>query len=142
SRIEGGALRPEKDWYSIDEVIQEVIQRLEHTLADHPLTMRIEDDLPLIPLDFAEIDQVLTNLLENVRKHTPAGTAISVEAQRAGNDVRVQIADNGPGVPAEHLAHIFDKLYRVGMSVAAGAHTGHAKDIGLGLAITKGLVET
>src|SRR5205085_3526285 len=69
SRIEGGALRPEKDWYSIAEVIQAVAQRLEPNLAGHPLTIKVQDDLPLMLLDFSEIDQVLTNLVENAIKY-------------------------------------------------------------------------
>ena len=65
SRIEGGALHPEKDWYSIGEVIETVVQRLESQLSDHPLEVQIEEDIPLVLLDFTQIEQVLTNLLEN-----------------------------------------------------------------------------
>jgi two-component system sensor histidine kinase KdpD len=134
SRIEGGALRPEKDWYSIAEVIGAVAQRLEPNLAGHPLNTSVQDDLPLTLLDFSEIDQVLTNLVENAIKYTPPGAPISVAARHAGDNIEVRVADGGPGVPSEHLPYLFDKFYRVdGRKPGTG--------IGLGLAISKGLVE-
>jgi two-component system sensor histidine kinase KdpD len=136
SRIEGGALRPEKDWYSIAEVIEAVVQRLEPALADHPLTKAIQEDLPLTLLDFSEMDQVLTNLLENAIRYTPPGTPIFVGARLVndGSNIEVTMADGGLGVPPEHMSHLFDKFYQV-----SGERSG--KGVGLGLAISKGLVE-
>jgi two-component system sensor histidine kinase KdpD len=134
SRIEGGALQPEKDWYAIEEVIGGVVQRLEPRLAAHPVRVQVEPDLPLLRLDFSEIDQVLTNLVENALKYTLPGTAITITARRAGATVEVTVADNGPGVPAEDLRYLFDKFYRVDKRVRTGG-------TGLGLAISKGLIE-
>jgi two-component system sensor histidine kinase KdpD len=134
SRIEGGALRPEKDWYAVGEVIDAVVGRLESRLGGHPLTVDVAPDIPLVPLDFTEIDQVISNLLENALKYTPPGTPIQIQARRAGDQVEIVVADKGPGVPPEHLAHLFDKFYRTG-SVRP------AHGMGLGLAISKGLVE-
>ena len=57
-----------------------MVQRLAARLADHPLTVDAAADLPLVPLDFVKIDQVLTNLLENALKYTPPGTPIAVRA--------------------------------------------------------------
>ncbi len=134
SRIEGGALHPEKDWYSIDEVITAVVTRLESRLARYQVTVEIAPDLPLIPLDFTEIDQVMTNVLENALKYTPLETAIRITAGRQNEAILVSVADSGPGVPPEHLARLFDKFYRVdGLTRPQG--------MGLGLAISKGLIE-
>ena len=134
SRIEAGALRPEKEWYAIGEVIEAVLQRLEATLSGRPVTTDIEGDLPLVLLDFTEIDQVITNLLENAAKYTPPGTPVSIEAHRAGDTIEVSVSDQGDGVPTDHLANLFSKFYRV---------DGHKqiKGMGLGLAISRGLVE-
>jgi two-component system sensor histidine kinase KdpD len=134
SRIEGGALRPEKDWYAVGEVIDAVVGRLESRLGGHLLTVDVAPDIPLVPLDFTEIDQVITNLLENALKYTPPGTPIQIQARRAGDQVEIVVADRGPGVPPEHLAHLFDKFYRTG-----SVRPMHG--MGLGLAISKGLVE-
>jgi len=132
SRIEGGALHPEKDWYSIGEVIESVVQRLEARADEHPVAIQIEPDLPLLLIDFAQIDQVITNILENAIRYTPAGTRIDVRAYRTDSNIQVEIEDRGP-VPREHLPHLFDKFYQV----QKGSRTG----TGLGLAIARGLVE-
>jgi two-component system sensor histidine kinase KdpD len=134
SRIEGGALHPQKEWYSIAEVIGGVVQRLEPRLGTRPLMVEIEPNLPLVPLDYTEIDQVLTNLLENALKYTPPEAALRITARREDGTIAVSVADNGPGVPTEHLARLFDKFYRVeGRTRPQG--------LGLGLAISKGLIE-
>lgn len=134
SRIEGGALRPEKDWYSVTEVIEAVVQRLEPGLAGRPVRVNLQDDLPLTLLDFSEIDQVLTNLLENALKYTPPGAPIDIDARRADDYIEVKVADGGPGVPPEDLPYLFDKFYQV-------SSAQHGTGAGLGLAISKGLIE-
>jgi two-component system, OmpR family, sensor histidine kinase KdpD len=134
SKIEGGALRPEKDWYSITEVIEAVMQRLEPNLADHITSVKIQNDLPMTLLDFTEIDQILTNLLENAIKYTPPDAKIEIGARRVGDRIEIKVADAGPGVPIEHLPYLFDKFYQVDRQ-------HRSRGVGLGLAISKGLVE-
>jgi two-component system sensor histidine kinase KdpD len=134
SRIEGGALQIKRDWYAIGEVIETVCERLAPRLADHPVTVDVPPDLPLIPMDFMKIDQVLTNLLENAIKYTPPHTPIRIRAVAWAGMLAVTVADAGPGVTPQHLAHLFDKFYR-----ASGA--GGPPGSGLGLSIVKGMVE-
>ncbi len=134
SRIEGGALHPEKEWYSIAEVVESVVQRLEPRLAQHPLTKDIDKGIPLMLFDFSEIDQVLTNLVENAAKYTPAGAAIHIAARCIDNYLELSVEDRGAGVPAEHLKYLFDKFYRVDKR-------SESPGTGLGLAITRGFVE-
>ena len=93
--------------------------------------------MPLALFDFSEIDQVLTNLIENAAKYTPDGTPITVSARQSGANLEVTVEDTGPGVPPEHLLHIFDKFYRVDRRKEKGVKGG----MGLGLAITKGLID-
>jgi two-component system sensor histidine kinase KdpD len=135
SRIEAGALRPEKDWYPISALVEDVLGRLRPLAADHVIAVDVPDDLPPVLLDYVEIDQVLTNLLENALKYTPRGTLIRVSAHAEGDRLVVEVTDEGPGIPAVALPHLFDKFYRV----AGGA--GQPKGTGLGLAVVKGLVE-
>lgn len=134
SRIEGGALHPEKEWYSVGEVVGSVAQRLEPRLAQHPLTTDVDENIPLLLFDFTEIDQVLTNLVENAIKYTPPGTAIHIAARQRENHVEVSVEDAGAGVSPEHLRHLFDKFYRVDKR-------SESPGTGLGLAITRGFVE-
>jgi two-component system, OmpR family, sensor histidine kinase KdpD len=141
SRIEGGALHPEKDWYSLGEVIGAVAQRLEPQTSDHPLKVDIEALMPLLLLDFSQIEQVLTNILENAIKYTPAGTHITLRARQEGANIAVSVADTGDGVAEEHIPHLFDKFYRVPYDRTNVRDSGRKKGTGLGLAISKGLVE-
>lgn len=132
-RIEAGQLRPHKELCAVSEVIDRVLDRLATTLTDHPVATLISSDLPRIPFDVVEIDEVLTNLLENAVKYTPAGTPLRISAVRDGALIRISLADRGPGIAAEHLPHLFDRYYRV--------HAGDNGGSGLGLAIAKGIVE-
>lgn len=136
SRIEAGRMRPHKEPYSIAELVDTVLERLQGQLAGHPLTVCIEPDLPPVPIDVVQIDEVLTNLLENAVKYTPSGTPIELSARRAGRHVEVEVEDRGPGIPSEHLPHLFSRFYRV-ITGTPGAGSG----TGLGLAIVKGIVE-
>ena len=134
SRIEGGALRPQRDWYDVGELIREVVGRLRAVLADRHVDLLVDDGLPPLSIDYLMIDQVLTNLLENAVKYTPPGTPIEARAQRAGTVVRVSVVDHGPGIPANKRRSVFDKFSRLEpRSTISGS--------GLGLAVSRGLVE-
>ncbi len=134
SRIEGGALQPQKNWYDLDELIADVRQRLATRTETHPIRVEIDDQLPLLHFDYVEIANVLNNLVENAVKYTPAGTPIVIAARQIPDAVEVSVHDDGPGIAPEHQARIFEKFYRApGASAAPGT--------GIGLAISKGLVE-
>lgn len=135
SRIEGGMLRPEKGWYDLGALIEDVVGRLRGTTSRHQVTVDVEDDLPPVLLDYVEIDQVLSNLIENAVKYAPAGTAILVRARRSDAELRVVVADQGPGVPAAAMPQLFDPFYRIDRSGPP------VKGLGLGLAVARGLVE-
>jgi two-component system sensor histidine kinase KdpD len=135
SRIEAGVLKPQRAWLSLAEVVGGTLARLRHATEQHRVVVEISDDLPLVPADHVQLDQVFTNLISNSLKYAPAGSTISVTAWPAGGDrVQAQVKNQGPPVPAEHLDHIFDKFYRV---TAADRVTG----TGLGLSICRGIVE-
>lgn len=91
---------------------------------------------PPVEADRRRLAQVVRNLLENAVTHTPAGGTITVHLSEHGERVRLTVTDSGPGIPAEHLANIFERFYRADPSRARA--TGGA---GLGLAIVRQLVE-
>ncbi len=137
TRIQGGALKPEKEWNEVGEVIASVTDRLAPLLQRHPLRVTVASDLPPVAFDFVEIAQVLANLIENGAKYSDPDTEIAITAHRDGQHVRVTVTDHGFGIPPEDLPHIFDTFYRV-------PRAGRARRIGgagLGLAICKGVVE-
>ena len=88
SRIEAGSLRPEMGWYDLGSLVEEVVGRLRFLTAAHEVSVEIPSDLPPIQFDYVEIDQVLTNLIENAIKYTPAGSEIRVTVQRSMKSCR------------------------------------------------------
>lgn len=132
SRIEAGVLRPQKEWRNLDEVVAKAIDDLGDRGRDHRITVQVPQDLPLVPLDFTQIEDVFVNLLDNAVRHAPEGTEIRISARAVDSEAIVQIENGGPSVPADDAADIFNRFYS-----ARGSYHG----VGLGLAICKGLVE-
>jgi two-component system sensor histidine kinase KdpD len=99
----------------------------------------VTDIQPLLPplnVDFVLMENVLTNLLDNAVKYSPAGSTITVRGQRRGDTLCLAVSDQGIGIAPEDHAHVFDKFFRVYAKDSVVAGTG------LGLAICKGIVET
>ncbi|NWF69027.1 MAG: sensor histidine kinase KdpD [Chloroflexi bacterium] len=131
TRLESG-VRLHKEWYPLEEIVGATINRLEPQLQNRPLTTALADDLPPVRVDSLLIEQVLVNLLENAAKYTPAGTPIRLSAW-AAEEVTVEVADQGPGLPPGTEEKIFDKFFRA-LPTAAGG-------IGLGLTICRAIIE-
>jgi len=135
SRIEAGSLCPQKEWHDLAALVDDAVGRLRLLLAAHPVAVDVPENLPPVELDYVQIDQVLSNLLENAARHTPEGTPITVSARLEKEEVRVEVRDEGPGIPPEVLPRLFRPFSRVEMPGARPA------SVGLGLAIARGLVE-
>ena len=135
SRMEGGSLRIEKGWYDLGALVDDVLGRLHLLLARHQVRVAAAEDLPPVHVDYLLIDQVLSNLVENAARYSPAGGEIEITAERYDGEVQVAVADRGPGIPAAALGHIFEPFYR------AGEQGPRTKGSGLGLAVARGLVE-
>jgi CheY-like chemotaxis protein len=102
----------------------------------HPVQLDLDDELPAVRADADRIQQVITNLLSNARKYSPAGGVIRVSAHEANGQVIVTVEDHGLGLPAEALPRLFEKFYRVDNSDRRSI-TG----TGLGLAISRKIVD-
>lgn len=135
SRIEAGSLRAEKSWHDLGALLDDVLARLRPITENHIISTDVQDDLPPVLLDYVQIDQVLSNLIENAVRYTPAGTEIVISARCSGGQLRVEVADRGPGIPQSALPHLFEPFYR------ANSSTTSSKGTGLGLAVARGLVE-
>ena len=134
SRIESGVLKPKLEWNILSEIIEGVLVRMKHLTEEHQIKVEVPESLPLMPVDYVQMEQVLTNLLSNSLKYAPANTTIRIHAQIEDDTVHIQVSNQGPQVPPEHLERIFDKFYRI---TAADRVTG----TGLGLSICKGIIE-
>lgn len=142
TRLEAGAIRVEKEWQPLEEVVGAALARLEASIGDadalttHPVTIELAPDLPLAPIDAVLIEQVLFNLLDNALKYTPPGTPITIRASATARAVTVAVADRGPGLPFGDETRVFDKFYR-----GHGAPGTTRGSVGLGLAICRGMIE-
>ena len=107
-----------------------------------PEALRIEvsiaDDTPRIRGDAARLEQALQNLAANAIRHTPTSGRILLEASRDRDAVCIRVRDTGPGIPAEHLARVFDRFYKVDVSRAG---TSVPSGSGLGLSIVRAIIE-
>ena len=133
ARLESGQVRPRLDWHDARDLVQTTLRELARELGTHPVKMELPDAPLLVRLDFSLMQHALGNLLLNAANHTPAGTAIEIQAQLADDVLRLCVADHGAGIPSEWLPRIFEKFFR-----APSAPTGGS---GLGLTIVKGFVE-
>jgi two-component system sensor histidine kinase KdpD len=134
TRIEAGALKVAREPCDVQDVIGAALQPLDDQLRSRPLTVDVPSDMPLVPLDFVLMAQVLVNLLDNALKYSAPGTPIEVLARLDGTEAHIQVADRGVGIPADDLERVFDKFYRV-------QRPGQVSGTGLGLSICKGIVE-
>ena len=141
TRLDEGFIELRRDWTSVSEITGSVLARLEERLAGHLLVVDIPPDLPLVRADAILIEQALTNLVENAARHTPAGTAVRVSAERRGNELVISVEDRGPGIDERDLEQVFAKFHR-GRSDRRGDRDGeHAgTGVGLGLAICRAVV--
>ena len=103
--------------------------------ADHDIATVIADDLPDLLIDRSKIERAIGNLLINAMKFTPPGGNIKLECKREGDYVAYSVEDSGEGIDAEELPHIFERFYKSHRS------SGDRSGFGLGLAITKNIVE-
>jgi signal transduction histidine kinase len=119
-------------------LIERVATRYQHAAAQAgvALAARAEPELPELRIDVEQLTRVLSNLVSNALRHTPAGGRVSLVARRAERGVELEVADTGQGIPPEHLPNVFERFYRADESrqQASGGS-------GLGLAIVRSIVE-
>jgi len=99
------------------------------------LRQHTDPDLPVLDADPQRLDQVLANLLDNARRHTPPGGHVTVTARHTPGQVEVTVADTGAGIGPEHLPHVFERFYR-----ADAARDRDHGGSGIGLAIVHAIV--
>ena len=131
ARLRAGALVATRVPSAIDEVMESTLNRLRPLLGDREVDIRVGDEVPEVSIDVVQIDQVLTNLIENAIKFTPPRSPVSLVAVGNADGVRVTVFDRGPGIPKEDRGRIFEPFERGRVSVSG---------TGLGLAISNAIV--
>ena len=133
TRMESGEVNLNCEWQSIEELVGSALDRSESALDGHSVSMQLPDDLPLVKVDGALMEQVFVNLFENAGRHTPPGTNITVSAQSSGQRLVVTIQNDGPPFADGESERIFGKFQRAPGTKALG--------FGLGLAISRAILE-
>lgn len=133
SRLESGRISPKLDWCDVHDLSNRVCKALEKDLNKYNLYVNIDDEVPLVKIDFGLMEQVIYNLLHNSTQYAPEGSNIRLKMFYDENNLNIQVMDRGSGFPADEIGLVFNKFYR-----CQGAKTGGT---GLGLSIVKGFVE-
>ena len=123
---------------NLNEVIRDAIESAKVSSPDHTIEMRLPAEDSYVLGDRKRIHQVIANLLENARSHTPAGTKIMVTIDELESSTEVSVSDNGPGLAKEDQERIFERFYRADSSRTRAVKT---EGSGLGLSIVKAIMQ-
>jgi signal transduction histidine kinase len=151
SRIEAGIFNLTLSSVDVKEIINSCVITHQHNAEAyrHELRAELPDELPPVLADRKSLRRVLCGLVENAIKYTPDGGSITVTASSDSNEVKIGITDNGRGILAEDLPHIFEKFYR-GRSLQSSVSTSEAgtmgqaaevPGVGLGLYLARTIIE-
>ena len=137
SRFEGEDLELDLEPVGAGALLDQVVRGLDSQSKAKGLKVICSglDDAPLVLAEQRALEQVLVNLVDNAIKYTPAGGEVRVEVAPEGEDVFIEVANTGPGIPSKHLPRVFERFYRV--------DAGRSRELGgtgLGLSIVKHLV--
>ena len=135
TRIENGTMQLRLSPELIDEIFREALCHLDRRAAEYQITTRLSDDLLMAEMDAQLIIQVIINIVGNAIKYTPSGSHIELRAARQGALVVIEIADDGPGIPDDAKAHLFDMFFTV-----SGERGDSRRGLGLGLSLCKSIV--
>jgi signal transduction histidine kinase len=140
ARLEGGGDTLKREAVPVADLFARVAERHARVVNEREIELSMDSGNGSLAIDgdAARLEQALQNVAANAIRHTPRGGRLSLGAEREGDRIRIIVTDSGPGIPPEHLPHIFDRFYkadgsRAGTTVPSGS--------GLGLSIVHAIVE-
>ena len=134
TRMEAGALRISRKPCELRDVLGVSLEQLKEKIGSRNIRIDIPRDFPEVSMDFSFMMKVFFNLIDNALKYSSADTSIVIKAAPLKDKVRIEIKDQGVGIPRGDLKRIFDKFYRV-------ERPQQITGTGLGLSICKGIIE-
>jgi two-component system sensor histidine kinase KdpD len=133
ARIEAGELQLSKEWVSMREVFNSVLDRVD-ARRNHQVTIETGDGETLVKIDSRLIVEALTNIVGNAAKYSPAGSDILLEANIKEGQLSISVKDRGPGIAPDEIDQVFEKFFR-------SRHQDRSAGTGMGLAIARGIIE-
>ncbi|MDQ3203156.1 MAG: DUF4118 domain-containing protein, partial [Pseudomonadota bacterium] len=134
TRLGHGALKLARDWVAPADIIGSSLNRLRAVLSPLQVSTELPADMPLLYVHAALIEQALVNVLENAARFSPVHGRLQLRAGSGDGEIYFSVSDEGPGIPEEERAKIFDMFYTAARGDRGGQGTG------LGLAICQGMV--
>ncbi|WP_347987012.1 sensor histidine kinase KdpD [Methylomonas sp. AM2-LC] len=134
ARLDGGVLELNKQWYPLEEIIGTALTHTQKKLLGRPVKVKLPAGIPLVYADAVLLEQVLINLLENAARYTPAESALDISAESSPEEVKITVADRGPGIPIGQELRLFEKFYQT-------RHETAQSGVGLGLAICQAIIK-
>ncbi|MBI4567270.1 MAG: PAS domain-containing protein [Planctomycetes bacterium] len=135
SKLQSGTVQLKEGVFALADLVREALA-VQKRSDKHAIKLEVQKDLPGVVVDGQKILQVLTNLVSNAIKYSPAGGAVVIRCRLDGEWVRVEVQDQGLGIRKEDLGKIWEKFYRVDSSLSS-----EIEGTGLGLTIVKHIVE-
>jgi two-component system, OmpR family, sensor histidine kinase KdpD len=133
ARLRAGALSPSRQRLGIEEVIEAAVARMQAILSGFDVQLRFRQNLPEAWIDPVQVDQVISNLLENAARFSPPGSDIRISVWQWHSAIEVKVSDQGPGIPIEERDRVFEPFFRRDAGRGRGG-------TGLGLAIARAIV--
>lgn len=133
NRLESGVIQPKREWCDVRELLQSAVEIERDSIEGREVRLAVPNDLPLVLVDHALIEQAVAKLLANAGAHTPLRLPIELDAAYRNGELQLSVSDRGPGIPVGSNDRIFEKFYRGDDRKTGG--------LGLGLSIARGFVE-
>ncbi len=135
TRIENGKIRLNLQPELLEDIIAEALRHINRNSAEHKIETVLDDELLMAKMDSRLMIQVVINIVNNAIKYTQPGSHITITAKRDGKSVRVEIADDGPGIPDEAKSKLFDMFYTAG-----NPRGDDRRGLGLGLYLCRSIL--
>lgn len=134
AKLQSDSARIDKQWHSLEEIVGSALRQVDSACSGHVLHVHVPAELALIEVDGLLLERALVNLLDNACKHTPVGTTVELGARLAGDEVIIEVADDGPGLPAADPSALFAAFRR-------GQSESSTPGMGLGLALVERIAQ-